>query len=74
MKLLCIPKLKSSKEIIKVLEDNNFSFISQKGSHGKFYSHELKAVMIVPINKREISVGTFLSIVRQSKLDKEIFK
>lgn len=68
-----MPKLKSSKEIIKILENNGFNFVSQKGSHGKFYKEVSKAVVIVPMNKGEIPVGTFLSIVRQSKLDKEIF-
>ncbi len=68
-----MPKLKSSREIIKILEENSFVFVSQKGSHGKFYSKELKAIVIVPMNKREIPVGTFMSIIRQSKLDRGIF-
>jgi predicted RNA binding protein YcfA (HicA-like mRNA interferase family) len=68
-----MPKLPSSKEIIKTLEKNGFTFVSQKGSHGKFYKEELKIVVIVPMNKREIPTGTFLSIVRQSRLDREMF-
>lgn len=68
-----MPKLLSSKEIIKTLEKNGFIFVSQRGSHGKFCKEELKIVVIVPMNKREIPTGTFLSIVRQSKLDREIF-
>ncbi|MFA5132136.1 MAG: type II toxin-antitoxin system HicA family toxin [Candidatus Paceibacterota bacterium] len=68
-----MPRLKSSKEIIKTLENHGFIFVSQKGSHGKFCNVSLSYVVIVPMNKREIPVGTFLSIVRQSRLDKDIF-
>lgn len=68
-----MPKLPSSKEIIKTLEKNGFTFVSKKGSHGKFYKEDLKIVVIVPMNKREIPIGTFLSIVRQSRLDRETF-
>jgi len=68
-----MPKLFSSKEIIKILEKNGFIFISQKGSHGKFYNEESNAIVIVPINKRDIPVGTLLSIIRQSRLDRKLF-
>ncbi|OGZ03801.1 MAG: hypothetical protein A2648_02495 [Candidatus Lloydbacteria bacterium RIFCSPHIGHO2_01_FULL_41_20] len=69
-----MPKLYSSRDIIKVLESNGFKFISQKGSHAKFYSVEYKATVIVPVNKKEIPMGTFSSIVRQSKLTREDFE
>ncbi len=68
-----MPKLLSSKEIIKTLEKNGFVCISQKGSHGKFYNELLKTTVIVPMNKREIPIGTFLSIIRQSDLGRDIF-
>ena len=68
-----MPRLKSSKTIIKILEENGFIFVSQKGSHGKFYREGSKATVIVPMNKTEIPLGTFSSIIRQSKLDRAIF-
>lgn len=68
-----MPRLKSSKEIIKILEANGFSFVSQKGSHGKFCKDKLNIMVIVPMNKREIPIGTLMSIIRQSKLDRIIF-
>lgn len=68
-----MPKLLSSREIIKILEKNHFIFISQKGSHGKFYKEESKAIVIVPMNKEEVPVSTFLSIIRQSKMDRDSF-
>lgn len=66
-----MPKLLSSKEIIKVLEQNNFTFVSQRGSHAKY--RKGSATVIVPSPKKEIPLGTFRSIVRQSGLDSEAF-
>ena len=62
-------KLYSSKLIIKVLESKGFIFISQKGSHIKFRKVDtLTLNVIVPADKKEIPIGTFKSILRQSKL------
>ena len=69
-----MPKLYSSREIIKVLEENGFVFVSQRGSHIKFFNSITKSMVIVPANKRQIPVGTFSSIVRQSGLSKENFE
>jgi predicted RNA binding protein YcfA (HicA-like mRNA interferase family) len=62
-----MPKLPSSKIIIKILEKNGFIFISQKGSHVKYRKGSL--TVIVPMAKKEIPIGTFRSIVRQSGLE-----
>jgi len=67
-----MPKLLSSREIISVLLANGFSLKSTKGSHCK-YINENKTV-IVPHPKPEIPYGTFLSIVRQSGLNKSNFE
>ncbi|WP_419662585.1 conserved uncharacterized protein, YcfA-like [Desulfosarcina variabilis str. Montpellier] len=64
-------RLLSSKEIIKVLMDNGFSLVSQKGSHKKYRKED--RIVIVPDPKKEIPRGTFSSILRQSGLDKKIF-
>ena len=64
-------KLLSSKEIIRILEKNGFTFVSQKGSHKKFKKE--KRIVIVPDPKKEIPRGTLASIVRQSGIDKEDF-
>ncbi len=69
-----MPKLFSSKTIIRVLEENGFSFVSQKGSHLKFFHEIHKLTVIVPANKKEIPSGTFSSILRQSGLKREIFE
>jgi len=66
-----MPKLLSSRQVIKILENNNFAFISQKGSHLKFRKKE--KTVIVPEGKREIPMGTLHSIIRQSGLIKKDF-
>lgn len=61
-----MPNLFSSKEIVRILEKRGFIFISQRGSHMKF--KRVGRVVIVPAERREIPMGTFRSIVRQSGL------
>ncbi|PKP29646.1 MAG: hypothetical protein CVT99_16290 [Bacteroidetes bacterium HGW-Bacteroidetes-16] len=64
-------KLYSSSHIIKILVRNGFVFVSQKGSYCKYTKNKL--IVIVPHPKKEIPVGTFSSIVRQSGLTKADF-
>ncbi|MCK9412267.1 MAG: type II toxin-antitoxin system HicA family toxin [Prolixibacteraceae bacterium] len=59
-------KLLSSAQIVQTLQKFGFKFISQRGSHQK-YSKEGHTV-IVPSPRKEIPIGTFRSIVRQSGL------
>jgi len=70
--MLSMRRLLSSKEIIRILKQNGFTFVSQKGSHKKFKKD--KRVVIVPDPKKEIPRGTISSIIRQSGIDKEDFK
>jgi len=71
-----MPKLYSSQHIVKVLEKKGFIFISQKGSHGKFRKEVYGKMLtvIVPMGKKQIPIGTFHSIRRQSNLQEEDFK
>ena len=70
-----MPKLLPSKAIIKVLERKGFVFISQKGSHIKYRKYgSVVLTVIVPADKKEIPYGTFRSIVRQAKLNKDDFE
>ena len=69
-----MPKLLSSRQVIKVLENNDFVFISQRGSHLKFRKYGIQnKTVIVPAGKKEIPIGTLYSIIRQSLLSKENF-
>jgi predicted RNA binding protein YcfA (HicA-like mRNA interferase family) len=56
--------LYSSKYIITKLKKNGFIFVSQKGNHAKYKNKRRRLVVIVPVNKKEIPIGTFKSILR----------
>lgn len=58
----------SSREIIRVLQQKGFVFVSQKGSHVKLEkaSLGLNRIVIVPHPKKDIPLGTFKSICRQA--------
>jgi predicted RNA binding protein YcfA (HicA-like mRNA interferase family) len=70
-----VPKLYSSNHIINILGKYGFVFISQKGSHIKLRKEGNPTLtVIVPAERKQIPVGTFNSIIRQSGLDKNIFE
>lgn len=70
-----MPKLYSSKHIIKILHKKDFYFVSQKGSHIKYRKNSKPvATVIIPDKRKEIPLGTFRSILRQSKLTENDFK
>jgi len=69
-----MPKLFSSKHIIKVLQKKGFIFISQKGSHVKFRKYGKTTLTVIVVAKRkEVPYGTFKSILRQSHLMEDDF-
>jgi predicted RNA binding protein YcfA (HicA-like mRNA interferase family) len=70
-----VPKLYSSNHIIKVLGKYGFVFISQKGSHVKLRKEGNPTLtVIIPAERKQIPIGTFNSIIRQSGLDKTVFE
>jgi len=64
-------KLPSSQKIINALLKNGFIFISKSGSHQKFRKED--KTVIVPASRKEIPIGTFRSIIRQSGLNPDQF-
>jgi len=69
-----MPKFYSSKEILKVLEQKGFIFISQKGSHVKYRKvGNPTLTVIIPANRKQIPEGTPRSIPRQSNLSEKDF-
>jgi predicted RNA binding protein YcfA (HicA-like mRNA interferase family) len=67
-------KLLSSREIVAILLREGFVFISQKGSHAKYRKDGASiATVIVPMDRKEIPLGTLRSIMRQSQLSGEKF-
>jgi predicted RNA binding protein YcfA (HicA-like mRNA interferase family) len=55
-----------------VLLRHGFVEVSQRGSHKKF--RHAGRIVIVPDPRKEIPLGTFFSIVRQSGLRREDFE
>ena len=67
-------KLFSSDYIVKVLLRFGFLFISQKGSHAKYRKiGNPTLTVIVPMARREIPLGTFRSVLKQSGLSEDDF-
>ncbi len=67
-----MPRLYSSRHIIRILNKYGFHEVSRKGSHAKL-KNEAGRVVIVPDPKPEIPPGTFDSILKQSGLSKTDF-
>jgi predicted RNA binding protein YcfA (HicA-like mRNA interferase family) len=59
-------KFLSSDQIIKTLLKFGFQLVSQRGSHQKYQKEGF--TVIAPSPRKEIPIGTFRSIVRQSGL------
>jgi predicted RNA binding protein YcfA (HicA-like mRNA interferase family) len=66
----------TAKQIIAILIRNGFVFSRQKGSH-QIYRH-MNSGIIVPVplhnGNKLIPIGTFLAIIRQSRIPKVDFK
>jgi predicted RNA binding protein YcfA (HicA-like mRNA interferase family) len=70
-----MPKLYSSNHIIKVLQSRGFVFISQKGSHVKLRKFGISVLtVIVPAGRKQVPMGTFKSVLRQSGMSAEDFE
>ena len=68
-----MPRCLSSDEVVKLLTTHGFVFVSQRGSHQKYRAASGRMV-IVPAGRREIPVGTIISIRKQSGLDRSLFQ
>lgn len=58
------------KTVIKALEKNGFTFVSQKGSHMKYTKGD--KVVIIP-NHSEVAKGTLKSILNMADIDLDNF-
>lgn len=67
-----MPKRLGSTDVIRVLQQHGFAFVSQKGSHAKYRSPAGR-IAIVPHPKKELPIGTTRSIIRQSGLTPQDF-
>lgn len=61
-------------QVVKILIENGFCMVSQKGSHQKWRNYETGKITIVPCHgNKPIPIGTLNSIIRATGLSKELF-
>jgi predicted RNA binding protein YcfA (HicA-like mRNA interferase family) len=68
-------KILPGKDVCKILHENGFLQVRQKGSHIIMQKKQEDQTITVPVpNHSEIKIGTLQSIIRQSQLAKELFE
>ncbi len=65
----------SGEEAIKLLQKDGFSVTRQKGSHISLHKklEDGSIALVVVPRKKEIKKGTLLSIIKQSRMNREEF-
>ena len=67
-------RTRSGKEICAILRQHGFERIRQKGSHIIMQKAVFGSTITVPVpDHKEIRIGTLMSIIRQSGLDRSLF-
>ena len=65
----------SGREVCSILNQQGFAEVRRKGSHIVMQRRVEGTTITVPVpDHKEIRVGTLLSIIRQSRLPREIFE
>ena len=64
-----------AKTIARILIVNGFVLVRQRGSHAIF-KNESEVTVIVPMHggNKSVPIGTFMAIVKQSKIQKNKFE
>jgi len=64
----------SGKEVCAILRANGFDQVRQRGSHVIMQKRLAGSTITVPVpDHKELRIGTLLSIIRQSQLDRSLF-
>ena len=58
----------TSREIIKLLQDNGFVQVSSNGSHRKLYNPTTNKTVIIPYHNKSLKTGTEKAILKQAGL------
>ena len=68
-----MPKLSpmTPREIIKLLESRRFVLDRVKGSHHIYWNPENGLRAVVPLHKKDLPIGTMLSILKQAGIDRD---
>jgi len=68
-------KVFSGKELCALLQSQGFFIVRQKGSHVILQKEIEDSTITVPVPAhKEIKIGTLASIIRQSKINRELFE
>lgn len=58
----------TAKEIIKLLEETGFVYVSANGSHRKYRNPDTGKAVIIPYHTGDLKPGTVNSILKQAGL------
>jgi len=65
----------TSEEVIKILQNNGFILLSQRGSHQKWRNSSTGKQVIVPHHKgKQLPLGTLRSIIEGSNIPENEFR
>jgi predicted RNA binding protein YcfA (HicA-like mRNA interferase family) len=59
----------TSKEIIKILENDGWYLSAAKGSHHQFKHRDKPGKVTVPHPRKDLKPGTLISILKQASID-----
>ncbi len=63
-----MPKIYTSKELIKIIEKDGWYLVNVVGSHCQFKHKQKQGKVTIPHPKKEIKTGTAISILKQAGL------
>lgn len=64
----------SGKEVCAILKKHGFEQVRQRGSHVIMQRQMKETTITVPVpDHKELRIGTLMSIIRQSQLDRSLF-
>ncbi|MCB0758944.1 MAG: type II toxin-antitoxin system HicA family toxin [Flavobacteriales bacterium] len=64
----------SGKEVCAILKKHGFEQVRQRGSHIIMQKQVSDSTITVPVpDHKELRIGTLMSIIRQSQLDRSLF-
>ena len=65
----------SGRDVCRILAEHGFAEVRRKGSHIVMQKRAEGTTITVPVpDHKEIRLGTLLSIIRQSRVPREIFE
>lgn len=63
----------TSKDVLKVLKKLGWHEVNQVGSHKQFKHNKIKGRVTLPYPKKDFSIGTQKSILKQMQISQEEF-